>query len=219
MVKHNNIVPNVHLRKHWQPRVRVHFDQPGKKLVRLQKRQAKAKAMFPRPLNKLRPIVSSATRRYAGKVRYGRGFTLAELKGAGLSAAFARTVGISVDHRRTSTSEEQLQLNVARLNTYKSKLILFPKKDGKAKKGLINDATAEQCKSAAAANMITRVVLPRTVAKTEETFAAITADDKKFLAHSTARIARTNARYLGRRTLKAKKDAEEAAKGEKEAKE
>jgi large subunit ribosomal protein L13e len=26
MVKHNNIVPNVHLRKHWQTRVRVHFD-------------------------------------------------------------------------------------------------------------------------------------------------------------------------------------------------
>ena len=35
MVKHNNIVPNVHLRKHWQTRVRVHFDQPAKKLRRL----------------------------------------------------------------------------------------------------------------------------------------------------------------------------------------
>ena len=90
--------------------------------------------MFPRPIQKLRPIVSSCTRRYAGKVRYGRGFTLAELKAAGLSATFARTVGISVDHRRTSTSEEQLQLNTERLNTYKSKLILFPRKDGKAKK-------------------------------------------------------------------------------------
>jgi large subunit ribosomal protein L13e len=56
-----------------------------------------------------------------------------------LSAAFARTVGIAVDHRRTSTSEEQLQLNVERLGTYKSKLVLFPRKEGKAKKGLIND--------------------------------------------------------------------------------
>lgn len=91
--------------------------------------------MFPRPLQKLRPVVSSCTRRYAGKVRYGRGFTLAELAGAQLSQKFARTVGIAVDYRRTSTSEEQLQLNIERLATYKSKLILFPRKEGKAKKG------------------------------------------------------------------------------------
>merc|ERR1719210_2965426 len=107
MVKHNNIVPNVHLRKHWQRRVRVHLDQASKKKVRLGRRDAKSKACFPRPLQKLRPVVSSATRKYAGKVRYGRGFTLAEIKAAGLSAKFARTVGISVDHRRTSTSTRQ----------------------------------------------------------------------------------------------------------------
>ena len=209
MVKHNNIVPNVHLRKHWQRRVRVHLDQAQKKLVRKNKREDKSKAMFPRPIQKLRPVVSSSSRRYAGKVRYGRGFTLAELKGAKLSAGFARTVGISVDHRRTSTSEEQLQLNVERLNTYKSKLILFPRKDGKVKKGLINDSTAEQVKSGAASNQVSGKVLPRTAAATKDEFAAITADDKKFLAHSTARIARTNKRYKGRRDKKA---AEEAAK-------
>merc|ERR1712170_9636 len=94
--------------------------------------------------------------------------------------------------RRTSTSEEQLQLNVERLNTYKSKLILFPRKDGKVKKGLINDSTAEQVKSAAAGNQVAGKVLPRATAAREDEFAAITADDKKFLAHSTARIARTN---------------------------
>lgn len=99
--------------------------------------------MAPRPVQSLRPVVSSATRRYAGKVRYGRGFTLAELKGASLSAAFARTVGISVDHRRTSTSEEQLQLNINRLNDYKNKLVLFPRREGQPKKGQVNDATAE----------------------------------------------------------------------------
>lgn len=209
MVKHNNIVPNVHLRKHWQRRVRVHLDQASKKAVRARKRDDKSKACFPRPLQKLRPVVSSCTRKYAGKVRYGRGFTLAEIKAAGLSAKFARTVGISVDHRRTSTSEEQLQLNVERLNSYKSKLILFPRKDGKVKKGLINDSTAEQVKSAAAGNQVAGKVLPRAAAAREDEFAAITADDKKFLAHSTARIARTNKRYHGRREKRA---AEEAAK-------
>lgn len=164
--------------------------------------------MFPRPIQKLRPVVSSCTRRYAGKVRYGRGFTLGELKAAGLSAAFARTVGISVDHRRTDTSAERQQLNVERLNTYKSKLILFPRKDGKVKKGLINDATAAQVKSASAAGQVSGKVLPRAAAKSEDSFAAITADDKKFLAHSTARIAWTNARYNGRRIKRAQEAAE-----------
>jgi len=207
MVKHNNIVPNVHLRKHWQFRVRVHLDQAKKKLVRRNKREDKSKAMFPRPLEKLRPIVSSCTRKYAGKVRYGRGFTLDEIRACALSAGFCRTVGIAVDHRRTNTSEEQLQLNVERLNTYKSKLILFPRKDGKVKKGLINDATAEQIKSGSASNQASGKVLPRTVAAVEEKFEAITAADKKFLAHSTSRIAWTNKRYKGRREKKAAEDA------------
>jgi hypothetical protein len=33
--------------------------------------------------------------------------------------------------------------NVERLNQYKSKLILFPRRADKPKKGLINDSTAE----------------------------------------------------------------------------
>ena len=166
--------------------------------------------MFPRPIQQLRPVVSSCTRRYAGKVRYGRGFTLVELKAAGLSAAFARTVGIAVDHRRTSTSEEQLQLNTERLNTYKSKLILFPRKDGKAKKGLINDATAAQVQSASAGNQVSGKVLPRVSAAAEDKFEAITADMKKVNAHSDARIAWTNARYAGRRQKKAEEAAAKA---------
>ena len=165
--------------------------------------------MFPRPIQKLRPIVSSTTRKYAGKVRYGRGFALAELKAAGLSAAFARTVGIAVDHRRTATSEEQLQLNVERLNKYKSQLILFPRREGKAKKGLINDATAEKLSSPAASTQYAGKLLAREAAAKEDKFEAITADDKKRSAHSDARIARVNARYNGRRIKRA---ADAAAK-------
>ena len=163
--------------------------------------------MFPLPIQKLRPVVSSCSRKYAGKVRYGRGFTLIELKNAGLSAAFARTVGISVDHRRTSTSEEQLQLNVERLNTYKSKLILFPRREGQAKKGLISDSTAEQVKSAAASNQVSGKVLPKTVSVSTDKFEKITADMKKVNAHSDARIAWTTARYTGRRAKKAEEEA------------
>jgi large subunit ribosomal protein L13e len=48
------------------------------------------------------------TRRYASKLRYGRGFSLQELRAAKLTPQFARTVGIAVDHRRQDTSEEAL---------------------------------------------------------------------------------------------------------------
>jgi large subunit ribosomal protein L13e len=29
MVKHNNVIVNVHLRKHWQKRTKTHFNQPA----------------------------------------------------------------------------------------------------------------------------------------------------------------------------------------------
>ena len=109
MVKHNNMLPNVHLRKDWQRFVRTWFNQPARKQKRTMARQAKAARVFPRPLEKLRPLVHGQTRKYSGKVRYGKGFTFEELKRAKLTAAFARTVGIAVDHRRQNTSEEALQ--------------------------------------------------------------------------------------------------------------
>lgn len=75
------------------------------------------------------------TRRYNTKVRAGRGFSHDELKAAGIFKKFAQTVGISVDHRRRNKSTESLQLNAQRLKLYQSKMILFPRKAGKPKKG------------------------------------------------------------------------------------
>ena len=97
--------------------------------------------MFPRPLEKLRPIVHCPTVRYNRKLRQGRGFTLEEIKGANLGAAFAQSIGIVVDHRRRNKSQEELDLNVRRLKAYLQKLVLFPKTQGKYKKGLVNDST------------------------------------------------------------------------------
>lgn len=48
------------------------------------------------------------------------------------------SLGISVDPRRRSKSEEGQKLNVERLKEYKSRLVVFPKKAGKPKAG---DAT------------------------------------------------------------------------------
>lgn len=60
---------------------------------------------------------------------------MAELKDAGIGRKEARGVGIVVDHRRRSLSEEGKKLNVERLVAYKQKLIVFPRKAGKPKKG------------------------------------------------------------------------------------
>jgi large subunit ribosomal protein L13e len=44
------------------------------------------------------------------KVRAGRGFSLDEIRAAGLHPKYARTIGISVDHRRRNKSTEALQV-------------------------------------------------------------------------------------------------------------
>ncbi|CAG9999288.1 unnamed protein product [Clonostachys byssicola] len=134
-IKHNQKLINNHFRKDWQRRVRTHFDQAGKKKSRRTARQAKAAAVAPRPLDKLRPVVRCPTIRYNRRVRAGRGFTLAELKEAGIPKRFAPTVGISVDSRRQNLSEESLKVNVERLKAYKERLIVFPRKSNNPKKG------------------------------------------------------------------------------------
>jgi large subunit ribosomal protein L13e len=88
-----------------------------------------------RPLTLLRPAVRAQTVRYNRKLREGRGFTLAELKAAGIGRKEAKGVGIVVDHRRRNLSEEGKLVNVERLKAYKQRLIVFPRKAGKPKKG------------------------------------------------------------------------------------
>ncbi len=94
-------------------------------------------------------------------------------------------------------------MNVARLNTYKSKLIVFPRRENKPKKGLINDATAEQLKSAASATQVTGHTLPIVRKQHAVEFAAITEADKAKKVFHTLRTIRTNTRYRGRRIKKA----------------
>lgn len=115
--------------------MRTWFDQPGRKLRRRQARKAKAATLGVRPLNLLRPAVRGQTVRYNRKIREGRGFTLTELKEAGIGRKEARGVGIVVDHRRRNLSEEGKSLNVERLKAYKSRLIVFPRNLKKPKKG------------------------------------------------------------------------------------
>ncbi|KAL9183651.1 hypothetical protein ACHAXT_004507 [Thalassiosira profunda] len=198
MVKHNNVVPNIHCHKKYCEssrgplKVRLSLDQAGKKKSRRLARAAKAARIAPRPLKLLRPAVHCPTQRYSAKVRLGKGFTLEELKAAGLTARYARTVGIAVDHRRTNKSAESLAANVARIEEYKSKLVVFPKKRlSKVKKG---DSSAEECK---AATQLSGTVLPLAGPSKEIVMEAV--PEQEVSAYTTMRVARQETRIAGHR--------------------
>ncbi|KAM0792001.1 hypothetical protein ACM66B_007112 [Microbotryomycetes sp. NB124-2] len=206
--RHNNVLHRNHFRKDWQARVKTWFDQPGKKKSRRIARQAKAAKNGLRPVELLRPAVRCPTQRYNMKLRAGRGFTLDELKAAGVRRKEALAVGIPVDHRRRNRSEESLKLNKDRLEAYKARLIVFPKKAGKPKKGDTADAdkSVEGLKKLGAA-------FPIRVAQEAEKPRQITAEEKEFEAYNTLRKARSDARYAGvRAERQKKKEEEEAAK-------
>ncbi|PYH97470.1 ribosomal protein L13e [Aspergillus ellipticus CBS 707.79] len=223
-IKHNNQILNQHFHKDWQRRVRVHFDQPGRKHRRREARLAKAAAVAPRPVDKLRPVVHCPTVKYNRRVRAGRGFTLAELKEAGIPKKLARTVGIAVDHRRVNYSKESLVANVARLQDYKARLILFPRKSGQFKK---LDSSAEEVNAAKAAfaegkaeGFATRVgaTLPIKNLSAEEAVTEVKRDDLpkgEEAAYRRLREARSEARYQGMREKRAKAKAEEESAAKK----
>jgi len=202
---HNNVLHGNHFRKDWQRRVRTWFDQPGRKLRRRNARKAKAANLGVRPLSLLRPAVRAQTVRYNRKIREGRGFTLAELKEAGIGRKEARGVGIVVDHRRRNLSEEGKKLNVERLKAYKTRLIVFPRKAGKPKNG---DSSSDDFNAET-----TRAAIPLPISAPLEGPRKITAEEREFNAFRTLRVARANQRHEGARKVRAqKKEEEEAAK-------
>ncbi|KAK6201701.1 60S ribosomal protein L13 [Scheffersomyces amazonensis] len=186
-----------HFRKHWQERVKVHFDQAGKKASRRQARLAKAAKFAPKPIDTLRPVVRAPTVKYNRKVRSGRGFTLAELKAVGLTAKYARTIGISVDHRRQNKAQETFDANVARLQEYKSKIVIIDNKN--------KSESFEQVSTAATFPVVqpTPESAPRAVEVPEQS------------AFRTLRLARSDKKYKGIREKRAKDKAEAEAEKKK----
>merc|ERR1712227_1070540 len=150
-MKHNNMIAQEHFKKYWQRYVKTWFDQPAKKKARRLARAKKAAAVAPRPVaGALRSVVHPPTQRYNSKVRIGRGFSLAEIKAAGLGKREAQSLGIAVDHRRRNKSVEGQEANVQRLREYRSKLVVFPK-HAKHAKGTVMPAVAKSAKCKARA--------------------------------------------------------------------
>ncbi|EON65265.1 50S ribosomal protein L13e [Coniosporium apollinis CBS 100218] len=209
-IKHNQQIPHNHFRKDWQRRVRVHFDQPGRKQRRRDARKTKAAAIAPRPVDKLRPIVRCPTIKYNRRVRAGRGFSLAELKAAGIPRKLAPTIGISVDPRRQNLSEESLKANVERLQEYRKRLILFPRRAGQTKKG---DASKEDIEAVKSGNIVRHLPAVKNTFEVEE--GAIGDYEGEENAYMKLRIARSDARLVGVREKRAKAKAEEATAAKK----
>merc|ERR1712230_265121 len=208
MVKHNHQIQKCHFHKKWQTRVKTWLDQPMRAKRRRMTRLAKAAKISPRPIaGALRPAVHCPTVKYNRKVRFGRGFTLDELKAAGIGPKQAQSVGIAVDHRR----KESLQANVQRLKTYKANLVVFPRRSKKVKSG---DASAEDLsKAVALKGAVQPLVKPSPRQK------AVKVDPKAKSAYVTMRIARSDAKYVGVRAKRAQEKIEkEKAEAAKQAK-
>merc|ERR1719235_338613 len=179
------------------------LNQAARKKRRSLARKAKAAKIAPRPVaGLLRPVVHPPTQRYNMKLRLGRGFTLAELREAKISPKLARTIGISVDHRRRNRCTESLTENVNRLKLYKTKLLVFPRGSGKkcVKKG---DTPKSDLQNVAQNTLKEIIPVPKPTLRIKAR--AITSDEKEFEAYKTLKKARTNAHYLGEKLKKAKK--------------
>ncbi|KAG9241573.1 putative 60S ribosomal protein L13 [Calycina marina] len=212
-IKHNVQISHNHFRKDWQRRVRVHFDQPGRKLRRRNARLSKAAAVAPRPVDKLRPVVRCPTIKYNRRVRAGRGFTITELKEAGIPRKLAPTIGISVDPRRQNLSVESLTANVARLKEYRSRLILFPRKLGKTKNG---DSSKDELK-AAAENYVKNMKSGLPIVHTDAGFSEVSELPEAIEggAYRKLRDSRSDKKNQGAREKRAKDKADEAAAAKK----
>ncbi|TPP64761.1 60S ribosomal protein L13 [Fasciola gigantica] len=194
MVHGNDVLHKNHFRKKWQDMVKTWFNQPARKERRRAARKLKAQRVAPRPAcGPLRPIVNCPTLRYNMKVRMGRGFTFQEIRAAGFTPKFARTIGIAVDHRRRNPTVEGLQRNVARLRAYKSRLILFPKNPAKLQP---LEAKADEVKKATQRK---GPVLPVTQRSQHIKAHKPTQKELKYTAFHAIRQHRARARLYGKR--------------------
>jgi len=192
----------------WQRRVKVWFDQPGAKKRRRNARQTKAASLGAKPLKSLRPAVRCPTLKYNTKLREGKGFTLEEVKAAGIGAKEARSIGIPVDHRRRNRSEESLALNVERIKAYKSRVIIIPSRSKKNKGKQPDLKNVETTRDTIAAFPIPAGIVA-------EKPRAITSEEKEVQAFRVLREARATHRNEGARSARQKKKDEEAAAAKK----
>ena len=127
-----------------------------------------------------------------------------------MSRKLAPTIGISVDPRRQNLSEESLTANVARLKEYMSRLILFPRRNGKQKAG---DASADEVKAAKGpdGNVLKKTTMAQPIINERKVTEATLADEEgEVAAYRKLRDSRSEAKLVGVKAKRAKAKEEEA---------
>merc|ERR1712225_229434 len=210
-MKHNNQIHSVRkFRKYWQRYVKTWFNQPARKKSRRTAREKKAQAVAPRPVaGCIRPVVHGATLKYNSKVRIGRGFSLAEIKDAGIGKLEAKSLGIAVDPRRRNRSVEGKQANLQRLREYRANLVVFPRNGKKLKKGWKDDSAKAETDTAqqVTSQKIMAPVAPEVTVETQK----ITEEMKNRLTSRELKAAWNDARLCGFREKRTAERAEKAA--------
>merc|ERR1711904_142058 len=182
----------------------------ARKKSRRDARHKKAAAIAPRPVaGCVRPLVHPPTVKYNSKTRIGRGFSVAEIKGAKLSKLEAKSLGISVDYPRRNKSVEGKQLNEQRLREYRANLVVFPRNAKAAKKGWKTDASAEE--TAVATQFVGKVVMKKGASESKVETMKITSEMKEANVARTLKAAWNDARLCGFREKRAAERAEKAA--------
>ena len=93
-------------------------------------------------------------------------------------------------------------------------MILFPRRAGKVKKGLVNDATVDRVKSAEAEKQtLAKHLLVKPVPKLREKPQKITKEMLAVKAFRKLRQARVNKKHKGQREKRAREQAEKEAAG------
>lgn len=132
-----------------------------------------------------------------------------EIKAVGLGVQFARSIGISVDHRRKNRCQESLNRNKERLTKYLNKLVLFPRDDKhpvtKAKTGIINDTPKENQKVDNSAEVN---ALPKLVKRVKPVGKVILDSLRKGQAFRTLRTEWAHQKSEGKRLKKEREAAE-----------
>lgn len=229
MPKGNNAIPKIHNHKHNNDNsaqrgciTTRHLGQPKRAQTRRRLRIVKAKKIFPRPLRNLRPVVACPTVRYNFRKRLGSGFSLEEIKAAGISPRFARTVGVNVDGRRKNPSQEGLNANTQRLKTYLSKLVVFPvsgKKFTTAKGAVANSSEADQKLAQQDRTRTLSRAVPKSAAAARPANRKITKAETEKSAYKFLKKNLSAVRFMGARMVRAKTKEEKAkAAAEKKAK-
>ena len=138
------MLPNVHLGKDWQEKVKTWFNQPGRKRRRRVHRARRQKLLAPNPTHLLRPIVRGQKNKYNTNLSFKKRFHKERIRSAGIKGlSYARIIGIAIDLRRKDTWNETLNVNTERIKNYISRIILYCRKKND-KKPQVKDDTQEQ---------------------------------------------------------------------------